>query len=74
MKIPLPKEVEMERGEIETLRHLFRHGPIWDGNLVSKQGRDAAVKRGLVDRAEGFNFLTREGVITMALAIGDTKR
>ena len=46
----------------ETLKHLAKSGPVWDGNLISKTDRDELVKAGLVDRSGGWNFLTRYGV------------
>jgi len=46
---------------------LFLLGPTEDGNLPSKSGRDDLFDAGLVDRMDGWNWLTRDGV---ALAIG----
>lgn len=46
---------------LEQLLH-FRLGPIWDGDLVSKLARDILFENGLIDRAEGFQFLTGKGV------------
>ena len=34
----------------------------WDGNLLSKATRDWLVERGLVQRFDGFNWLTTRGV------------
>ena len=34
----------------------------WDGNLISKADRDELFKRGLIDRAHGWQWLTRAGV------------
>jgi hypothetical protein len=34
----------------------------WDGNLVSKATRDWLVERGLVQRFDGFNWLTSKGI------------
>lgn len=34
----------------------------WDGNLIGKQYRDDLVKSGLVERLDGWNWLTRRGV------------
>jgi hypothetical protein len=47
---------------IECLGQLFVKGPTWDGDIVSKVGRGELFECGLVDRVEGFSFLTREGV------------
>lgn len=46
----------------DSLWQLFAGGPCWDGNLCHKQGRDWLVKNGYADRAEGYNFLTADGV------------
>ena len=53
----------------DTIWQLFRDGPTYDGNMVSKHDRDMAVNAGLVDRAEGWNWLTYSGV-TLALGLG----
>jgi hypothetical protein len=34
----------------------------WDGNLIGKSVRDWLVERGLVQRLDGFNWLTPKGV------------
>lgn len=46
----------------EVLRCLFFHGPTWDGDVPSKSGRDELVDLGLVDRMDGWQWLTREGI------------
>ena len=43
----------------------FRFGPIWDGNLISKQARDELVDGGYLERSYGFQFLTAHGVNTL---------
>jgi hypothetical protein len=48
--------------ERELICHMFFDGPIWDGNLISKTGRDNLVKSGAVDRSHGYNFLTMLGM------------
>lgn len=53
----------------DTIWQLFRNGPTADGNMVSKFHRDKAVAAGLIDRAEGWNWLTYSGV-TLALELG----
>jgi hypothetical protein len=47
---------------IEMLGQLFVSGPVWDGNLVSKEGRTELVKRGYAERGFGWQWLTRSGV------------
>lgn len=50
-------------GAIDTLWCLFRNGPTWDGNVPSKSGRDDLHERGLIDRYNGWQWLTRDGVL-----------
>lgn len=47
---------------VVVLGQLFVFGPTCDGNLATKSGRDELAKAGLADKANGFNFLTKEGV------------
>lgn len=46
----------------ETLRCLFFHGPTWDGNVPSKQGRDELVDMQLAVRRRGWQSLTIAGL------------
>lgn len=48
---------------IDTLWCLFLHGPTWDGNLPSKAGRDELHDRDLIERYEGWQWLTKAGVM-----------
>lgn len=59
---------------VETLRCMFMEGPIYDGDVPSKTGRDDLVKHGLAARVEGFNYLTQAGML-MAIdnRLGDAK-
>lgn len=41
---------------------LFLHGPTWDWNLPSKQGRDELVHLGYAGRTNGWNYLHGAGV------------
>lgn len=63
------KSPQLTGAESEVLWCLFKHGPTWDGNIPSKTGRTDLVSKGLVAQAEGWNWLTTEGV-TIALARG----
>jgi len=36
--------------------------PTWDGDLPSKVTRDELVRQGLVERHDGWNWLTNEGL------------
>ena len=46
----------------ETLLCLFLHGPTFDGDVPSKSGRDTLYELGLIDRGDGYQWLTRVGV------------
>ena len=56
------KILGMSSAAREVLRCLFFHGPTWDGDVPSKSGRDELVALGLVDRMDGWQWLTREGI------------
>lgn len=55
----------------ELICHMFFDGPVWDGNLISKEGRDRLVDKGLVERGCGYQWLTVLGIET-ARALGFT--
>ena len=46
----------------DVLRQLFKNGPTWDGNLVSKVGRGELVALDLAERYNGYQWLTMKGV------------
>lgn len=48
--------------EREVMGQLFIQGPTWDGNIVSKDGRDHLIAMGYARRYSGWTFLTEEGV------------
>lgn len=49
-----------DAGERDVLRQLAAVHR-WDGNISSKSGRDSLCNKGLVERWNGYNFLTRDG-------------
>lgn len=57
----------------EAMWQMFKDGPIWDGNLVSKAARDWLVLNDMAARASGFNFLTADGV-EMAVSLDMHRR
>lgn len=59
--------VSLAANEIEVLEQLFIRGPTWDGNIISKSGRDQLFDLKLASRVEGYSFLTAAG-IRLALA------
>lgn len=61
---------KLTSGAQVVLGQLFVNGPIWDGNIVSKSGREELVKLQLAKHEHGFAFLTSEGVQT-AVEWGD---
>lgn len=54
--------VALAANEIEVLEQLFLFGPTWDGNIVSKSGRDQLFDLKLASRVEGYSFLTAAGI------------
>ncbi len=44
----------------------------WDGHVLSKSHRDALYGRGYVQRVEGWNWLTVEGV-KLLIILGELK-
>lgn len=56
------KILGMSSAARETLRCLFFHGPTWDGDVPSKQGRDELCHLGFAERGFGWQWLTRQGV------------
>ena len=53
----------LDGAETEVLWCLFALGPTEDGNIPSKSGRDSLFDRDLIDRADGWQWLTRDGVM-----------
>lgn len=50
-------------------------GPVWDGDLVSKDERDRLKLAGLCDRGLGYNFITMKGIeVAVALGLLHTNR
>lgn len=56
----------MTGAEIDTLHALVLRGPLWDGDVPSKTGRDSLIAKGLavrviVDARDGFTAATYAG-------------
>jgi len=51
----------MLKGLAEELWAIYKHQPVWDGDVISKQQRDELVRQGLVWRKNGYNMLTLKG-------------
>jgi hypothetical protein len=54
--------VSLAGNAVEVLEQLFFQGPTWDGNIISKSGRDDLFDLKLAGRVEGYSFLTAAGV------------
>jgi hypothetical protein len=61
--------LSMPSGVHETIWQLFKTGPTWDGNLISKEARSWLVGNDLAFRTDGYNALTAAGV-AMAVSLG----
>jgi hypothetical protein len=60
--------------DTDSLLQLFLHGPSLDGDIPDKAGRDALVEGGMVERFDGWNWLTESGVKKcLELGFGDRK-
>jgi hypothetical protein len=59
---PYTVSVSLAANEVEVLEQLFIHGPTWDGNIVSKSGRDQLFDLKLAGRVEGYSFLLAAGI------------
>lgn len=57
--------------EVEQLRQLAR--ATWDGNLIGKSTRDRLVSKGLVERFNGWNVVTKLG-LCMLDTLGELKK
>ena len=58
--------VEMTGAEIDCLVALVEKGPLWDGDVPSKRGRDALIEQGLavrviVEGSDGYTAATYAG-------------
>jgi hypothetical protein len=59
----------LSAAEAEVLWCLFSLGPTEDMDIPSKQGLDDLCGKGLVERADGWQWLARQGVM-LALGLG----
>jgi hypothetical protein len=42
-------------------KNMYKNGPVWDGDVISKRQRDELVKQGLCWRYNGYNMITLKG-------------
>jgi len=52
----------MSTSAFAVLEQLFLVGPTWDGNVISKQGRDELIEYDYAFRVDGYASLTPKGV------------
>ena len=60
---PVPDGLEIEKRDHKQLR-AFVHATL-DEKLISKTGRDRLVKGGYVEKSNGWNFITKKGVLSL---------
>jgi hypothetical protein len=52
----------MSSGALEVIKCLFFHGPTWDGDIPSKQGRRELIGLGYAEHEFGHAWLTGSGM------------
>lgn len=68
------QSTDLAPDEKECMRQLFLHGPTWDGDIVSKAGRAGLVKRGYVERENGWSQLSPAGfALAVRSGLGEAK-
>lgn len=60
------KSQDMSGGEVDTLLAAYKNGPLWDGDVPSKSGRDSLVRAGFLAKVvvkgeSGYNACTYKG-------------
>jgi len=55
----------------EQLKQLIT--PVWDGNLICKSHRDKLLKKGYIKKYEGWNYLTKKGIVFL-VDMGELKQ
>lgn len=55
--------IKLESDALEVLKGLFIHGPLFDGDVPSKAGRNKLHELGLCTRYNGYQTLTHTGLI-----------
>jgi hypothetical protein len=66
MEQAMPTEDLTRGADIDSLIALVEHGPLWDGDVPSKSGRDALIDKGLavrvlVNGCDGYTAATYAG-------------
>jgi hypothetical protein len=59
----------LSSGAIAVLGQLWKCGPTWDGNIISKAARGELVKAGLAFHAHGYASLTPDGVLLASTSL-----
>ena len=58
----MSRGADLSKHAFEVLWQLFRNGPTWDGDVISKTARDELYEAKFIDRLDGWQWLTRDGV------------
>lgn len=70
------KDIDIKPIHLEMLFHSLRDGPVWDGDLISKQARDELIGAGLMTRvvmkgaAQGYQGCTPRGIEVFTEQLG----
>lgn len=64
--------------EVEVIRALFERGPLFDGDVPSKQARDELAREGFVSKVvvngeEGYNACTYSGACLYRLCVAENR-
>lgn len=59
----------LDGAEVAALKQLVV--TTWDGDLVSKSARTSLLKKGLVTQWNGYQVITREGLATLQVMMGN---
>lgn len=55
--------LQLSSSALAVMEQLFLNGPTWDGNLVSKSGRDELFSVGYIDTHDGWQWLSHPGFV-----------
>lgn len=68
------QSIDIAPDEKECMQQLFFNGPTWDGDIVSKAGRAGLMRRGYVERENGWTQLSPAGfVVAVRAGLGEDK-
>lgn len=71
----LSAKMTLSNSELAVLEQLFFCGPTWDGDLISKEGRNDLVNRGMARRVDGWQSLSDFGFdVAVSSGYGNKKQ